>query len=800
MTHAVANFAWLHVLVVYGVAVALARRSRVDLPWRVAGLFYALVLVFLFRVLAQDNVSFCIDTLNTLPPWTYLTSDRKPLNGELNDLPLQIVPWAHQVRQSWTSLRLPLWNERAGCGYPLLANGQSSAFSIVRLLTLPLSLGHAMSAEAALKLLIALTFTFLYCRGRRYSEIASVAGAVSFGFCGFLVSWLHFPLVTVACFAPAVLYCIDRLAEGATYARFVFAVAVAVAMIYGGHPETVSHLFLLATGYVLWMCFVERPDGLDWKTLFRTLLGAAAVATLLSLPYLAPVAEAIPQSRRYRELKQAPLSPAVGYADWISAVLLVQPHFFGRAPLQKTWLPADTEPLSGYAGVLAIAAWVAVVANAVLRRQFRSREVFFALASLAAIGVIFNWPFFSHAIHAVLPIGAHARVRFIFALMVALQAAAAVDFARRTPLLIGITAAAVTLIALLTRIHFPSPDWRHVAVVTMTPSIAVLLFAVIAIVVRRPVAWLPVIAAMVVELFLAGRSRNPPVPNALTYPRTPLTRALDALKKQHPPNDPFRIAGVGAVLYPNAHAVYGYEDIRVHDPMSNQRYLDFMALAAGMDIDRYHQWWERDIETHTIDLLNVRYVATYTDTVIRDRARFREVYVGPDGSIFENRDALPRFFAVRNVILDFDRASFLRRLRENQEWGQTAFLDRLQVENQRMSDDFFHPRPADAPLAKVRIVDAGPTAYRVHVSAPRYSLVVSSVAWWPGWKVERDGKRIDPIRVNSAFLGFAVPPGESDVRVWYSPLPFQLGAAIALLTVGGLVFFGVRRRAPKSLE
>ena len=39
-----------------------------------------------------------------------------------------------------------------------------------------------MTAEAAMKILIALTFAFLFCRGRGYSELASVAGAVIFGF------------------------------------------------------------------------------------------------------------------------------------------------------------------------------------------------------------------------------------------------------------------------------------------------------------------------------------------------------------------------------------------------------------------------------------------------------------------------------------------------------------------------------------------------------------------------------------------------------------------------------------------
>ena len=44
-----------------------------------------------------------------------------------------------------------------------------------------------------------------------------------------------------------------------------------------------------------------------------------------------------------------------------------------------------------------------------------------------------------------------------------------------------------------------------------------------------------------------------------------------------------------------------------------------------------------------------------------------------------------------------------------------------------------------------------------------------------------------PIRVNGAFLGFAVPPGQSDVRVWYAPTSFWAGVWVAVLTMVWLV-------------
>jgi uncharacterized membrane protein YfhO len=56
----------------------------------------------------------------------------------------------------------------------------------------------------------------------------------------------------------------------------------------------------------------------------------------------------------------------------------------------------------------------------------------------------------------------------------------------------------------------------------------------------------------------------------------------------------------------------------------------------------------------------------------------------------------------------------------------------------------------------------------------------------------RNGERVDPIRVNGAFLAFAVPPGENDVRVYYSPWTWWAGCSLAAL---GLIILGLRWRS-----
>jgi hypothetical protein len=777
------NLTWLHVGVVYAGAIALARRwGGAQIPARIALLFYLLVLAFLFQPMTQDFVNVHADVLKTFPPWDWVMEDRTVANGVMNDVPMQEVPWAHQVRESWKSLQAPLWNPLAGSGMPLLANGQSQAFSPLRLLALPLDLGHSMTAEAAMKILVAMTFTFLYCR-RRYSELASAIAAVTFGFSGFVGVWMHFPLATTGVLFPAVLYQIDLLVERRTFGRIVFSALVWVAVFFGGHPETAAHIFLFALLYIGWIVFVERPFARpEALRALAALAGSMTIAALLAAPLLLPLTESILLSRRLTTLQSTPFRAGeLPATDAAAAILLIQPWFLGN-PIEQ-----QPDAVAGYAGVLAWAAAVAVLAQVVLARAWRSRETFFVLTTVLIAGAIFNWPLIGEGLHAALPIVAHARLRGLLIVLVAVQTATALDFyrTRRVPLLIGIAALFVAHAWMVAR---PVPFNQHHPA-AMFPGLAVLAIALLAW--RRPVQ-IALVAGVVSTSWIAIREWNPPTPASLMYPRTPILEVMESRLSSE--REPVRVVGWGAMLFANTHVPFGFEDIRVHDPMANSRYVDFLSRTSMYRAADYFALW-MDLKTGVLDYLNVRYVLHDDRKANLDPARFRMIYDAVDGRIFENRRVLPRFYPVRNVVLQFNDEQFGASLWEmDEKWSHTALLEDLKLESRQMHDDFFNPRPEGSPLATSRIVKSTPTDYEIAVDAPRWSLVVSSVPWWPGWKVLRDGKRIEPIRVNGAFIGFAVPPGRHDVRVWYEPWTFRLGMFLAAATALGLLAYRLRRR------
>jgi hypothetical protein len=730
------------------VAVALVRRAGIDLPRRVAILFYALVLLFFFKPLTGPYLNIGADILHLIPPWSASVPagfDKfKVGNYELQDAVMQFVPWTRQVHESWRHLRVPLWNPYTAAGMPLLANMQSGALSPLRLLTIPLPLAQAFSAEGALKILVALTFAFLFCRRRGYDVLPSVIGAIAFGFGTFMTLWLHFPHPNVAAFLPAVLYQIDLLAERVTRGRFIFAALLGPVVLAGGHPETAAQTLFFAALYVLWIVIVE--GGIERLRFLRTLLAASIVSLLLAAPILLPFVEILPHSMSYRVVREAHHQNGTAFSDFASLAFLVHPRLNGQRP-GPVWGWPVTEAVAGFSGLLGIGAYLALLVRAIVRRRFRDREFFFVLAALFTFAVIADVPVISAPVRALFSLALNSRFRLEFSFMLAMQTAALLHCARRErwllPIAIGGSLAALGFV--LVKTNFPTPETRHFALVTTLPSLAVLVLAALLLMrCARTLALAALVLAIYAELWAAGHSWHPVTRGTELYARLPIIDALQQVRG----NQPYRIVGIGGVLFPNTQSMFGFEDVRVKDALAGARYVDVLRRGVkGFDTQQYYWKW-MDTDTPLLDRLNVRWVVTEPRVELSDRARYKPVYEGFDGRVYENLRVQPRFFG-----------------------------DGAQVEIAKWSGD----------------------AYALRVDAPRGSLIRSSVALWPGWRVTRDGHRLEPQLVDGAFLGFAVPPGRGVVRVRYVPMSFWGGLAVAAVTLLGLLLMPYRK-SPASVS
>ena len=81
-----------------------SQADRVELPKRVAAFFY--LLVFVYSPADDAGLRQRARRPPPHPSAVGCTTAARAVNPQMNDLALQIVPWAHQVREAWQSLHV----------------------------------------------------------------------------------------------------------------------------------------------------------------------------------------------------------------------------------------------------------------------------------------------------------------------------------------------------------------------------------------------------------------------------------------------------------------------------------------------------------------------------------------------------------------------------------------------------------------------------------------------------------------------------------------------------------------------
>ena len=69
--------------------------------------------------------------------------------------------------------------------------------------------------------------------------------------------------------------------------------------------------------------------------------------------------------------------------------------------------------------------------------------------------------------------------------------------------------------------------------------------------------------------------------------------------------------------------------------------------------------------------------------------------------------------------------------------------------------------------------------YTTSITVVEPSIVVTSLAYDPGWIVSIDGQIIDTYRVNQAFLGFDISEGNHQIHIEYEPSYFTASLVVS---------------------
>ena len=767
------------------------------------------------RAMFTGGVYGPVDLAYTTEPLASLSEEAgvtRVVNPGVSDVYAEFFPWHDALRRVVREGNAPLWNRWVSAGNPLAAALQVAPYHPITLLSLLLSVAGAATFMAAAMFFLAALCTFLFLREHVESELVALLGAAGLMLSTHVVWFAGTALALAVAVAPLALLGARRIVRAPGVRSATLLGGALLLIVLAGHPESALHLVVLAIAYfafeLVWGHdrgasggWGTAPDplvapgsadgvaGLDtvppslgqptgpgpWPGRRRPLvvltsgLAAGTGALLLSAVFLLPFFEAVVQTSEYqhREAMWSGRQHVAAPIELTHRILAnVMPFLEGlpgqeegeHTPLEKHgWLA------TAYAGSLLFAPAIYAV------RRVRSRNTwFFLIVALFGVGAGTSAPLVTHLL-SVTPgfrFAVNDRMIFYAVLGLCVLAAIGLDAWLRTRdralawYFLG-TAAALTLMAFVTETHL-APDY---VIVNATRAVLPLALGGMALLIlSAPKAIVALLALLLVQRAGEAGSLQPTVPRRAFYP--PFA-GLEVMRA----NEPFRIVGVGAILPPATSTHYGLEDIR-----------GFEALTLGRLLDTYVFWsvevpvWSNRVDSLAppfLDLMNTRFAiapAHYVPPAWWVRRAGNDAY-----AILENTRVLPRAFVPRHVVHRATNANVRIDLQLATDFADTAWIE---------SDE----PPAKVPngAGRVTVAHEG-SGLRMRATMEREGWIVISNSAWRGWRALVDGKEVPVKFANRAFLAVKVPAGEHDVRLFYRPRGFVVGAWVSGVTALGLV-------------
>jgi hypothetical protein len=787
----------------------LERRARRRLAWASALVLTLLPLAYTGRGFLPGTTLAPTPLLTGVPPWAEPERQRvmesePDANPLLLDPLTQFIPWSRAARRDL------LFNPAQGGGAALLGNGQSAVLFPTEALSRLLPPFRALTFSQAARLLLAVWGMFLLARALALSQPAALLAAVAWSGAGFLELWRLHPHSLVAAVLPWVLLALVHLVRRPGPRPAVGLAAAGAVAVAGGHPETLLHGLIFAVVFAALLPWADRtageaaPGRAGWGGVLVWGGAAALLAALLAAPVLLPFVDNLRVSSEWKlrsdfgTVHEVPLSESVAR---------LRPNLVTRAlgdPVDGTFAGPDNLAELGGGSLGAAALVLAALALAGRRRRLAlvllALGLFGLLASAHLIGV--------GRVFGAIPLLRESllkRLSLWWALAVPLAAGLGWDAVRgglrerRRPWLAPAVAAAVVAAVVA---WASGPPWTATPMIlwgewgALAASFAAVLVAVLpqhrrdddA---RRPAAaWALVVvaAALLLPRVALFAPWVPPVSAAGFYADTLATRDVGERLAALPPWG-WRVAGLRAALVPHSASFFAFDEVRAYDPMTFAPYAEFVALTG----DSIGSGWVRihDPARPALAFLGARFVFEHPSAGHREGVEV--CFRGHGGMVYENLRALPRAYLPKEIEAHASHPEAMAAAKRIDDFAERVTVSGLDVGPLPPGGEGKVIPNGAARVEELTVRGRRLTA-RVALEAP--ALLATSQPAIPGWRVSVDGTEATAVRVNGAFLGVVLGPGEHGVEMLYAPESWPLGlaaGAVGLLLAALLLWLGRRR-------
>ena len=733
-----------------------------------------------------------------------------PSNPLLSDPVGQYQPW--DIIAFEGPLKFPwLWNPYAGCGAPLLANGQSSLFFPLKYIAYIFGVREGFGVLCFLKCLCAGLLMWWYLGILGLGNYARVIGAMSFMGCAYMIVWIQYSLTSAALFLPLFFVGFEYTCKK-KYKVGLLIVTMATALsLLGGHPETtffcVVGLLIYAVGHLIYNFIFRHLQGTELipvssVPIFVTVITGVLLGALVSAIQILPLLEYIWNSYEFYTRSIKPHYIPSFYPFGLQKLIcLIIPDAFGT-PLDSSVKVGDLYKFTNYnefvgyvgAGILllGIAAWAYIKSD--------SRIFSFLILQLFCACFLTKIPLISPALSA-LPlfnVANHNRlIMLLFPFGIIVQASIIFDRLYQGIRPCGIKRIWFFLSVLLcislsafyffTYFHmqqdvklrtFILKNLFH-CLICLIPWIGVYMLANLKMLARNLFAAFLVVL-LAVDITSIYAKYNPSIASSAIY-RTP--EILRPLQKRIVPA---RVLPVLNCIHVGLCSVFGINDAQTYDTLEilwQDKFLDQIGIY-------YH--FLPNFDNRLASIASMQYIWA----PLRCSPHFSRIHLlSSDGftSLYENLDALPRAFISENwYCAPTYEAAWKKLLEKSFPWKEQVVVESPMVIENASNHAISTFRSASISVYKPDYIE---------ISLPEASqgLLVLNDAFYPGWHASVDGQPAALYRVNTCFRGVFVQPHNHKVVFSFKPTSFYLGIYISFITFLCLCMIVIWRKRPVNL-
>lgn len=703
-------------------------------------------------------------------------------NFSLSDVFSQLYPWRLAVVDLWSKFSFPLWNPYSFAGYPLAANWQSAPFFPLNALLLLFGKVWGYGLLVALQPILSLVFMVGYLRQIKLSKAASLIGAISFAFGGYMMTYLTWATTGyILAFIPAGLYLIEKyLSRGKR--RYLFWLSGIVFLILtGGFFQPAFFALLIIGAYAAVACYRQK----NLKELFPVLLflslgiGLAAIQLLPTLELLSLSIRKVDHNIDEYNFGLLPIKHLITF---------LAPDFFGNPATGNYFGPIQYQEASGYFGVIGL---ILAIAGFFAKKK-NWRQFFFVGFFILSLVLIYDGPIGRAVFSMKIPListGYASRWLMVTALAGSILAAFGLETIEKKNKL----SLALLSLGLLVGLYFlsnnPVSSRNLILPIALVASATVLLALP-----RNKIFIIPLILLVSFDLLRYGWKFTPmvnPEYGAAQIPILQKTKELAGINRV--------TFDQGPVVPANTWMLYQIQTIGGYDPLLYKDFgIWFRALNIGINpnqridgslaegaMTRYLNLFNP--YSPLLDLVGVKYFMTLKIDKVGQYSKEGEInkellkkyaVIDEYGAtvLLENKSAMPRFSLFYEAEVEPDWVKATEKLVAGFDFRTKILLSGGEPE--RLT-------PGQDDTVELLQYEANEIRLRGKTENGGYLLLTDTD--YPGWRAEINGKPVEIIRANGIFRAVKLPAGESIVRFFYFPNSFRYGLAISGASVLGLL-------------